>query len=503
MKLLTSQQIRECDAHTIANEPIASIDLMERASQTFVQELEHLYASENKHASVYCGMGNNGGDGLVIARLLKQKGWEIDCYLVRFSEKISSDNQTNQDRAKEAGIELISIDSISDFPSQTKPIVIDALVGTGITRPLEGLLGDVVQKINQTSETVFSVDLPSGLYDHDDCTAHFEKIIHADYTFTFQNPKFNFLLPEYSEIVGKWKVLDIGLDQSFIASLSCNEYLLDKPWIQSLLKSRSAHSHKGTYGHAGLICGSKGMMGAAILSTSACLRSGAGLTSIMTPEVGYTSIQSTCPEALCIVVGSTHLSKLPDLKRFSVVGVGPGLGQHPETRETLHTLLNSSEQPLVLDADALNLLNESDLSLLPKGSIITPHPKEFERLFGKTANNHDRIQLLRAKAKTYQIVILLKGHYSCVALPYGKLVFNSTGNPGMAKGGSGDVLTGLITGLVARGYSSENASLIGCYLHGLAGDLCSREFGMEGFTAQDIVQGIPKGWCQLYPSSEQ
>jgi len=498
MKILSSQQIRECDAYTIANEPVSSIDLMERASLAFVKELERTSTFQQKRVSVFCGTGNNGGDGLVIARLLRNKGWDVDCYLVQFSENVSPDNQINQDRLQEKGGTLSIINTISDFPETIHEVIIDALVGNGITRPLEGLLGEVVRNINATSATVFSVDLPSGLYDQGDCTKHKENMIHADFCFTFQSAKLNFLIPEYSKIVGRWKVLDIGLDEAFIDSLSCNEYAVDEPLIRSLLKSRTPHSHKGTYGHAGLICGSKGMVGAAVLATSACLRSGAGLTTIMAPEVGYTILQTTCPEAMCINVGSTHLSDVPILENYSALGVGPGIGQHSDTREALLKLLDSCEKPVVLDADALNLLSESDLALLPKNSIITPHPKEFERLFGKTTNSHYRIALLRTKPEEHQIIILLKGHHTCIATPDRQLFFNTTGNPGMAKGGSGDVLTGLITGLVARGYSPQDASLLGCYLHGLAGDICLETLGMEGFTAMDIVEHLPAGWRRLY-----
>lgn len=498
MNILSSQQIRECDAYSIANEPISSINLMERASIAFVQAFEKASGCSQKCLSIFCGTGNNGGDGLVIARLLHNKGWNVHCYLVRFSENVSRDNQINQDLLKEAGVELSVINAVTDFPDALNETVIDALVGNGITRPLEGLLLEVVRKINLASARVFSVDLPSGLYDRGDCTKYSEHIIHALHCFTFQSVKLNFLLPEYADIVGHWEVLDIGLDGTFISSLSNNEFLLDTSMISSLLMSRALHSHKGTYGHAGLICGSKGMMGAAVLATSACLRSGAGLTTIMVPEAGYTVLQTTCPEAMCINVGLTHLCDVPILENYSALGIGPGIGQHPDTREALLKLLDSCEIPVVLDADALNLLSESELLVLPKNSIITPHPKEFERLFGKTTNSHERIELLRTKAQEHQLIILLKGHHTCIATSDGNLFFNNTGNPGMAKGGSGDVLTGLITGLIARGYSPKNAAIVGCYLHGVSGDLCMEKSGLEGFTALDVVGALSAGWRRLY-----
>lgn len=494
MKILTAQQIRDCDAHTIAIEPIPSIDLMERASSRFVKAFEQVVSSQSKSVSIFCGTGNNGGDGLVIARLLHHKGWAVDCYLVQFSEKMSPDNVANQERLKDSGVSPKIITSISDFPSEVHPLIIDALVGTGITRPLEGLLGEVVQEINKFSGSVFAVDLPSGLFDRDDCSEYLDRIVHAHSTFTFQNPKRNFLLPEYANVVGAWQVLDIGLDHGFIDQLSCDEFLLQASDIQSLIQPRLAHSHKGTFGHAGLICGSQGMVGAAVLSTNACLRSGAGLTTIMVPEVGYDILQTSCPEAMCLTSGQNYIDAVPNLEKYNAIGIGPGLGQNKATKDVLLDVIRNSHVPLVIDADGLNLLDETDLSNLPVNSIITPHPKEFERLFGKTENSHARISLLQKKAASLKIIILLKGHHSAIAFPNGQLYFNSTGNPGMAKGGSGDVLTGLITGLVARGLTSENAAVIGCYLHGLAGDICADAIGMEGMTALDLVHHLPEAW---------
>lgn len=470
---------------------------MERASEAFVHEFEKLFENKEQSVSVFCGTGNNGGDGLVIARLLKARGWNVQCYLTHFLEKFSEDNQTNQSRLADSGVELHRILNSLDLPETNPPIIIDALVGTGISRELTGLLAEVVVWINKSNATVCSVDLPSGLFDRGDCSAHLEHIVHADYTFTFQVPKRNFLLPDCADVVGKWRVLDIGMDEDLIKGLSCDEFLVSANQVRSLLKPRKPFSHKGTYGHAALVCGSKGMIGAAVLSTSACLRSGAGLTTIFTPECGYKILQTTCPEAMSITIGENHLNRAPTLDTFSSVGVGPGLGNNPETKTTLLEILKSNDTTMVLDADALNLLSETDLKLLPKHSILTPHPKEFERLFGKTNNSTERLELARTKSKEYSCVILLKGRYSMISFPDGTLYFNPTGNPGMAKGGSGDVLTGLITGLLARGYNSEHATILGCYLHGLAGDLTAEKIGMEGMKAGDLIEAIPEAFFAL------
>lgn len=491
MKLLTAQQIRECDAYTIAHEPIASIDLMERASKAFVEAFLASDSQKSKQVSIFCGTGNNGGDGLVIARLLVEQGWDVDCFLVQFSDNVSDDNLINQNRLLNSGIPLQMITSKEDFPNTIHSVIIDALVGTGIKRPLEGLLAHVVQKINQQAATIYSVDLPSGLYDSGDCSAHLNGIVHANFTFTFQAPKLNFLLSEYANIIGVWNVLDIGLDQDFIDALPAQEFLLSREKIQALIQPRPLHSHKGTFGHAGLVCGSKGMMGAAVLATSACLRSGAGLTTAMVPDNRYSILQTTCPEAMCVTIGKEEIDALPELGKYSAIGIGPGIGQSKATEKVLLELISSANVPLIIDADALNLLSEAELAKLPKNSIITPHPKEFERLFGTSKNSHDRLDLLRLKSIQHNVIILLKGHHSCIALPNGNLYFNTTGNPGMAKGGSGDVLTGFLTGLLARGYTSEDAAMLACYVHGFSGDLCANEIGMEGMTAGDLISFLP------------
>lgn len=498
MKLLSAQQLREADAYTIAHEPILSIDLMERASQHFVQAFEEVFVNSDRAVTIFCGTGNNGGDGLAIARLLFEKGWNVDCFLVQFSQNISPDNQVNQQRLTSAGLKLQTVTDIKDFPSHVYPIIIDALVGTGISKPLEGLLKNVVTSINASSSITCSVDIPSGLFDQGDCSSYLELMIHADYTFTFQAPKRNFLLSDYDRIIGQWKTLDIGLNKPFIASLFCNEVLITEKYIRSFLLTRPRFSHKGTFGHSALICGSKGMLGAAILSTKACLRSGPGLTTIFTPECGYAVLQSTCPEAMRIPTGVNYLDQHLNLEFYNSVGIGPGIGQHSETMAAFLSLIEKNDLPIVLDADALNLLQEEDLHLLTEPSILTPHPKEFYRLFGETTNATRRLDLLRAKAKEYGLYIVLKGKYSVLACPDGSLFFNSTGNPGMAKGGSGDVLTGLITGLLARGYSAKEASILGVYLHGLAVDLAAKHIGMEGMTSSDVIEFLPKAFQKIY-----
>ncbi|GAB5464678.1 MAG: bifunctional ADP-dependent NAD(P)H-hydrate dehydratase/NAD(P)H-hydrate epimerase [Candidatus Kapaibacteriales bacterium] len=502
MKILSAEQLRSADQFTIENEPIPSIELMERASTEFVLAFLDVYSKAPKEVSIFCGVGNNGGDGLAIARLLHLKGWEVQCIIIEYSDKYSEDNLINQERLNELNSSTIKVSDYNDLPDTYHSIIIDALVGIGISRPLEGLLLDIVQFINTLNKKIVSVDLPSGLFVEGDCSEYTDKMIYANQTFTFQTPKLNYLFQEYSEIVGEWKVLDIGLNRKYIDALECIKELTDEELISNIIKPRSEHSHKGTYGHGALVCGSKGMMGAAVLCTIASLRSGLGLTTIFAPECGMNIIQITCPEAMFMSSGEAFFEEKLDLYQYSSIGIGPGIGKSNNTKEALSYVLKRYNKPFVLDADALNLLKEDELNNLPNNSILTPDPKEFSRLFGETKNSNDRLQLAIERASQYKIIIILKGRYTSVISPDGNIYFNSTGNPGMAKGGSGDVLTGLLTGLLGRGYNPLEASILGCYIHGLAGDISAKKLGIEAMKAMDIADCLPDAFKEVYSSKE-
>lgn len=495
MKLLSASQLRAADAYTIEHEPIASVDLMERASNAFVSAFLNVFP-EASEVTVLCGTGNNGGDGLVIARLLHQAGWNVRCFLIAFSEKTSADNQINQERWTHLGEALPVVHEIQDLPALNTPFIVDALVGTGITRPLEGLLKDVVEHINGSSAHVCSVDLPSGLYDQGDCSNLVDGMVHADTTFTFEAVKRNFLLPEYGDVVGHWSVLDIGLNKSVLESQNSNELLVDHALASSLLRPRDPFAHKGTFGHAGIVAGSYGMLGAAVLATNACLRSGVGLTTVHVPECGYTVLQTTAPEAMCLVSGERFLTKAPPLTKYTAVGIGPGMEQHPESVTAVMQLLKA-DVPLILDADALNGISGKSEVHFPAGTILTPHPKEFERLFGTTQNSTERLALAREKAAHHNIFIVLKGRFTQIVCPDGSVYFNGSGNSGMATGGSGDVLTGIITGLRAQGYPSKEACVLGCFLHGAAGDLAAEDIGQHAMIASDIIVYLPEAFLHL------
>lgn len=497
MKILTAQQLREADLYTIQHEPIASIDLMERAALKCTDWITNNYTNEEVF-SIFCGIGNNGGDGLAIARQLKLKGYNVEVFVVLFSEKYSADFKSNINRLEKVSISAEFIQDENSFPSiNPKNIIVDAIFGTGLNQPVKGFVGKIIDLINNLNQEVISIDLPSGLFASSN-TQNDGSIIKANHTLTFQAPKLSFMFRSSAFYVGEWEVLDIGLSEEFVESLKVTTICLSENRVKSLIKKRSKFDHKGTYGHGLIIAGSFGKVGAAVLATKAMLRSGVGLSTVMVPDCGYSILQTSCPEAMCLTHGIRYISgKInDDLKQFNAIGIGPGLDQHSNTIEFLTEFLQSYNKPLVIDADALNILAQrKDLwHFVPEFSILTPHPKEFDRLFDSSSSDEERLDKLKYFSTSNNWIILLKGAHSAIALPDGTLYFNSTGNPGMATGGSGDVLTGLITGLLAQGYTSIDAAIIGTYIHGLAGDLASEMYSEIGMNASDIINQLPEAF---------
>ena len=500
MKILSSQQQREAERYTILNEPITSVDLMERAAQHCTDWIAERYDTTTPF-HIFCGTGNNGGDGLAIARLLTQKNYNVTCYVIRFSSTSSADFDVNLRRLGENSISFIELSTEETVHSISIPngIIIDCLLGTGITRPVSGVLKTMVDKLNATSYEKIAVDLPSGLY-CEQPNAKTDSIVKATHTLTFQSPKLNFLFPENALYVGKFEVIDIGLDQQFIQELSSQWQTIEKETIVHFLKQRATFSHKGTFGHATLIAGSKGKMGAAILAGRACLRSGVGLLSYVTPKNGNEILQTSVPEAMTITLSEAEDvgGELPQLPE-STIGIGPGIGTSENTSAFVEKLLLYSKKPIVLDADALNIIaaHQSLKQYIPKNSILTPHPKEFERLVGPFENSHIRLQKQLDFSTKYGCFVLVKGAYTCITSPSGEVYFNTTGNPGMATGGSGDVLTGIITSLLAQSYPALEAVLMGAYIHGLAGDLAELEVGTTSMIASDIIDFLPRAFQSL------
>lgn len=497
MKILTPSQIRALDAYTIAHEPIKSIDLMERAANAFVTWFTKQFPSvQHRPINIFCGPGNNGGDGLAIARLLNRKHYSVEVFICQIGEKRSSDFEKNLKRIpSRRGLPVTTIKEQDNLPNfEKKEIIIDAIFGSGLNRAITGYWATLIDHINAFPNETVSVDIPSGLFAEATTDS---AVIHATYTLSFELPKRAFFFPENQDKLGSCYIQPIGLNQQFIHAEKATNYLITRSFVQSLLKNRAKFSHKGTFGHALLMVGSLGKMGAAILTTKACLRSGVGLVTVHAPKCGYTILQLGCPEAMTSIdAQENYLSEYPDISNYKTIGIGCGIDQSTETAKMLLSLLKKVDFPMVLDADALNILskNQDALKDIPANSILTPHPKEFERLFGKTANDFARNELQLAKAKALNCIILLKGANTAIAFPDGTCYFNSTGNPGMATGGSGDVLTGILTGLLAQGYTPNSAVILGVYLHGLAGDLAAKEIGEESLIAGDLVDYIGKGF---------
>jgi NAD(P)H-hydrate epimerase len=496
MYILGRQQIREWDQYTITHEPIASVDLMERAALACTGWIEAKPWTE-KPFFIFCGKGNNGGDGLAIARQLFLRGYSVSVFLLEAERKGTGDFLQNLQRLRELPVDIQFIQHEDGFPPVgADAVIVDALFGSGLNTPLSGIASLLVQYISRSGATIVSIDLPSGMFMDESSMGN--DIVVADYTLTFQVPKLALLIQDNAPYAGEMVVLPIGLSGSYLSTIPLPLQLTALPGIQALYRPRPRHAHKGMLGHALLIAGSEGKMGAATLAVKACVHTGAGLTTAFVPSCGLLILQIAVPEAMAIKAKSEeHLAGLPDdLERYASIGIGPGIGLHEETAKTFSYVLRRYKKPVVIDADALNLLaqNKEWLTQLPLHSVLTPHPKEFDRVFGEHASGFGRLATAREKAAELQVVIVLKGPYTAVCLPDRTVFFNTTGNAGMAKGGSGDVLTGIITSLLAQGYRSAEAAILGVYLHGLTGELAADSLSIESMTPGDLISYLPKAF---------
>lgn len=474
---------------------------MERAALACTQWIvEHFRTSQT--ICLVCGTGNNGADGLAIARLLSERHYNVEVFVIKYSPKESEEFTANRKKLSQ-GILYHEIHNISEiqifFKSDKKKIIIDALFGSGLNRASETLSAEVIKFLNSSKIPIISVDVPSGLF-CDELNDSKNSIINAQHTLSFQFPKLSFMFPENADHVGSLTVLDIALHQKYINSASTQYHYLTGDDVSPLLKRRSLSSHKGTFGHALLIAGSYGRMGAAILAGKAALRTGTGLLTLHIPECGYEIIQSTIPEAMATVDSGRYFwFDNIRLEKFNAIAVGPGISTDKQTQNALKLLVQNTGIPLVLDADALNIISENKtwLAFLPANSILTPHPKEFERLTQQASSGMERLKIQREFSIKNKVYVILKGVHTSVSCPDGTIYFNSTGNPGMAKGGSGDALTGIIVSLYAQGYNSKEACLLAVYLHGLAGDIALNELSEEGMLPSDVINKIPAAFNYL------
>ena len=517
--------MRLLDAFNIKYQPIASIDLMERASVKFVEQLRSHECFNMKRIVLMAGPGNNGGDALAIARLLVKEvpaSTQVEIFLFNTTQGLSADCSANKQRL---------LDILPNWPNlyfrevttqfappvmDASTLVVDGLYGTGLSRPLEGGFAAVARYINASEATVVSIDIPSGLMAEDNALNNYDCIVHADYTFTFHAPKLAFLFPENEQVVGEWRVLDIGLRmpaELYVAELHASirdvfekanadlvspYHLTQFSDIRRYHRHRSRFAHKGSAGHALLIAGQKNMAGAAVLSAKAALRSGVGKLTVRTQESNRLVLQISVPEALTDVEPDVDcFSQHVNPASYNAVGVGPGIGTSTATSQALTQLLAQCRVPMVLDADALNILarNSAFFQHLPKHSVLTPHRGELERLVGHHTQTFQLLNEAKLLSKRTQSYIALKGCYTAVVTPEGHIYFNTTGNPGMATAGSGDVLTGVIMSLLAQGYDAFHAALLGVWVHGSAGDLALASSSYEGLIASDIISHLPAAFA--------
>jgi hydroxyethylthiazole kinase-like uncharacterized protein yjeF len=449
---------------------------------------------------VFCGLGNNGGDGLVISRLLVEYGYNVKTYIVNFSDNRSKDFLINYDRLKEIAKDWpIQLKSEEDFPQlQREDMVIDAIFGIGLNRPLVSWVVLLIKHLNSFRCFTLSVDIPSGLYS-DKAPDDPEGVVFANTTVTFQLPKLIFFLPETGMYTRDLEVIDIGLNREFLMQSPGIGILISKNEVLPLYRPRHKFSHKGTYGHCLIIGGSYGKMGSVVLATKAALKTGAGLVTSYIPECGYEVLQTAVPEAMVIADSDDEIEEITLDFKPSSIGIGIGMGTNEKTVKAFGDFIKQNKFPLVIDADAITILgkNPEFLKDLPEKTILTPHPKELERLIGNWKDDFDKIEKAKAFAKQYNCIVVIKGA-NTITIFENQLYVNNTGNPGMATAGSGDVLTGMITALLSQGYDPLHAAVFGVYLHGSSGDIATQKTGFEALVAGEIVSHIGASFLELF-----
>jgi ADP-dependent NAD(P)H-hydrate dehydratase / NAD(P)H-hydrate epimerase len=501
MKIFLSEQIKIIDNYTIENEPVSSSDLMERAAlMVFEWMIRHF--DRSTRFIIFAGPGNNGGDALVLARFLDAAGYTSEVHYVHFTEKVSPDFEINRQRLATGGYKFFnSLDSKDQFPViWPDDVVIDGIFGSGLTRAPEGLASEVIKLINRADGTIISIDIPSGLFGEDNSGHNTGSIVGASITLTFQFPRLSFMFADNFAFTGDWHILPIGLHPDALRDFPTPYYYTQPGDIASQLKERGKFDHKGNYGHGLLLAGSKSKTGAAILSAKASLRTGIGLITCHVPSGSCAILQTSLPEAMIRPDNNEDFISQADITdEFNAIGAGPGIGTGVETQKAIYDLLRNCDKPIVIDADALNILslNKDWLKLIRPDTILTPHPKEFERLAGKFSSGYARLMGQIAFSKEHKCIVVLKGANTSVTFPDGTVHFNSTGNPGMATAGSGDVLTGIILSLLAQRYTPADAAVTGVYLHGLAGDIAAETLGYDSLIASDIIDNIANGYDRI------
>ena len=502
MKIFTTAQIHELDKYTIEHEPISSLNLMERAARALTQAVTSEWSAATP-VVVFAGPGNNGGDALAMALMLSEQNYQVSVYLFNISGQLSADCAANKQRLQNAKRLKAFVEVSMEFDPpklDSDTLVIDGLFGSGLSRPLAGGFASLVKYINASQAKVVSIDVPSGLMTEDNTYNIRANTIRATMTLTLQQPKLSFLFPENQQFVGEVRVLDIQLSKEGIEKIEAPFSIVEEDDVRKCLLPRSPFAHKGQMGTALMIAGSYGMAGAAVLAAKACMRAGAGKVVVNTPRRIIPILQASVPEAV-VQAGNeeTIFAETVDTEDYQAMGIGPGLGQSEQTAIAMIAQLRRTQCPIVVDADAINILanHRAWLQQLPQGIIMTPHPKELDRLEGHSADSYERLTKARNLAERLKGYVILKGHYTAICCPDGHILFNNTGNAGMATAGCGDVLTGILTGLLARGYKPQDACVTGVWLHGLAGDLAAKELGEESLMASDIINYLGQAFKEL------
>jgi len=499
MKILSALQLYQLDKATIENKPISSNDLMEFAATECSRWITDYLHGKRPIIHIFCGSGNNGGDGLVIARKLLNAGHDVHTYFIKLGKNNSADFSINYDRLSEIGSVPIKVSERKEFPKiNSDELIIDAIFGIGLSRAPEGFVKEVIQLINRSDAKVISIDVPSGLFTEKTILDR-DSVVKATETLSFHNPKLAFFLPENQSFCGSWNILDIGLDEIELNSIVTKYEMIDKQYVQSLYKKRNKFSHKGNFGHSMIIGGSFGKIGAVVLASRAAIRVGSGLVSTYIPKCGYDILQSSNPEVMVEVDAEDHIEFFNYKTKPTVIGIGMGMGTTDKTSKGFGEFLGENDLPLVIDADGINILSKHEefFKLIPNNTILTPHPREFERLVGKWQNEHEKLEKLIALSIKHNCIIILKGAHTAIAIG-GKVYFNTTGNPALATAGSGDVLTGIITGLLAQKYSPMSAAILGVYLHGLTADIALENTQtMESFIASDSINNLGEAFKNI------
>ena len=505
MKLYNAKQIYKADQISIKKEEIVSSELMERAAIQLFNWIHLRMQGAPVKIHLFCGIGNNGGDGIALARHLLDHGYDISVYVINYSEKRSKDFLINLDRLKARKYWPKFMSSDDELPEIGKDdIIVDGIFGIGLNRTPDDWVAKVIQHLNKSEAFILSIDIPSGLF-IDQGSENLEAIIKSNYVLSFQSPKLVFFLPQTGPFIEQWEVLDIGLDPEYLKATETDYELIGKNEVLSVYKPREKYAHKGTYGHALIVGGSYGKIGAVCLATNAALRAGSGLVTAYVPKIGYSILQTSQPEVMVITDSNEEtIEKIEFDLEPTVIGIGIGMGTNEKTVTGFTDFLNKNKKPLVIDADALNILskNKTLLKIIPENTILTPHPKELERLIGAWKDDFEKLDKVKEFSKKYKCIVVIKGAHTIV-VNNNKGYVNITGNPGMATAGTGDVLTGIITGLLAQGYAALNAAIFGVYLHGKAGDIAVESTGYQSLVASNLIESLGSAYLDLFKMPEQ